>query len=512
MALREWRTGDFGRPAEGASPWGSPSPDPGRFVAADKEWFAEALVISSAKVVSSVADKIVDHDGMMLDEFNNVVSDLGDEMRVEMKELRAELRALVVAKVSAQEKEIRELRDMVLSLAKKVDGGRPGPLSPTPIARKEKLESRGPQAPSYAPAAMAPTGAPSGPRASPPRPRPVQQGDVEILQRPIGSTIPDSQPMEGVEFSVQSLNASKHAPPTIPLPSSPPPSGNSIAEDKRAGQGEETANGKDLDASQHATPPTLPPLPPMDPELFRVHPERRTAFGPTWQDEGGERAVADPATETRATGEREKEWTTVGPRGKAPEGRNRKGGRAQGIPTYAQAARPGPQAPLSSPPSILTPLPGHAATTTSDSFWIQWIFPAIDDGKVSSEEVKKQLRKNDVTRFLTPGKSEFQYANCGLLSKDYLGGWYVAFPVRRGPAGQAERDALHKSGLMASGSLARWSNLAEHTQPKRVRYAQCIASSATIHGGALTDHRNAHFALGSIGGGITNASSLVANT
>jgi hypothetical protein len=72
------------------------------------------------------------------------------------------------------------------------------------------------------------------------------------------------------------------------------------------------------------------------------------------------------------------------------------------------------------------------------------IFPAIDDGKVSSEEVKKQLRKNEVTWFLTPGKSEFQYANCGLLSKDYLGGSYVAFPVRRGPAGQAERNALHK--------------------------------------------------------------------
>jgi hypothetical protein len=189
MDFREWRTGDFSGPAEGASPWGSPSPDPGRFVAADKEWFAEALATSSAKVVSSVADKIVDHDGMMLDEFNNVVSDLGDEMRVEMKELRTELRALVVAKVSGQEKEIRELRDMVLSLAKKVDGGRPGPLSPMPAARKEKLGSRGPQAPSYAQAATAktptaPAGAPSGPRVSPPRPRPVQQGDVEILQRP----------------------------------------------------------------------------------------------------------------------------------------------------------------------------------------------------------------------------------------------------------------------------------------------------------------------------------------
>jgi hypothetical protein len=46
----------------------------------------------------------------MLDKFNNVVLDLGNKMRVEMKELRAKLRALVAAKVSTQEKEIRELR------------------------------------------------------------------------------------------------------------------------------------------------------------------------------------------------------------------------------------------------------------------------------------------------------------------------------------------------------------------------------------------------------------------
>jgi hypothetical protein len=287
----------------------------------------------------------------------------------------------------------------------------------------------------------------------------VQQGDVEILQRPMHSTIPDSHPMEGVEFSEQSLNASKHALPTIPLPSSPPPPPGSTAKDKTVGQSREITVGEGLDASQHATSSTLPPLPPMDPELFRVHPERRTAFGPTGQNEAGERAAADPATESRVAGEREREWTTVGPRGKAQEGRNRKGGRAQGIPTYAQATRPGPQAPLSSsPPSILTPLTGHATTTTPDSFWIQWIFPAIDDGQVSSEEVKKQLRKNEVTRFLTPGKSEFQYANRGLLSKDYLGGWYVAFPVRRGPAGQAERDALHKiraEGLKIFGKMVK---------------------------------------------------------
>jgi hypothetical protein len=257
MAFGEWRAGDFGGPAEGASPWGSPSPGPGRYAAADKEWFAEALATSSAKVVSSVADKIVDHEGMMLDEFNKVVSDLGDKMRIEMKELKAELRALVVAKVSAQEKEIRELRDIILSLAKKVDGGRTVPLPPLPTVRKEGTESKGPQAPSYAQAAAAkttaPAGALSGPRASQPRLRPVQQSDVEILQRPIHSTIPDSQTMEGVEFSMQTLNASKHAPSNIPLPSSPPSTARTATGDETAGQSKEKKSSEGLDANQHAT-------------------------------------------------------------------------------------------------------------------------------------------------------------------------------------------------------------------------------------------------------------------
>jgi hypothetical protein len=207
-----------------SSPWGSPfpSPGPGSYAAADKVWFVEALTTSSAKVVSLVADKIVDHDGMMLDEFNNVVSDLGDEMRVEMKELKVELRALVAAKISVQEEEISELRDMVLSLARKVDGGRTSPPPPA-TARKERAENKGTQVPSYAQTAAAkplkaPAGAPPRPRAPQPKPRPIQQGDVAILQCPLPSTIPDSQPMEGVEFSVQSLNASKHALPPSRCP------------------------------------------------------------------------------------------------------------------------------------------------------------------------------------------------------------------------------------------------------------------------------------------------------
>jgi hypothetical protein len=165
------------------------------------------------------------------------------------------------------------------------------------------------------------------------------------------------------------------------------------------------------------------PLPPLDPELFRVHPDGRAALSPKGQDEARERAEPDPAAETRAGREREGTWTTVGRKGKARSGGNGKGGRGPRVPTYAQAAGLTPQ-PFPSPPPILTPLAGHAASTTKDSFWIQWIFPAVDDGKVSCDDVKKQLRKNEVTRFLTPGKSEFQYANRALLSKDYLGGWY----------------------------------------------------------------------------------------
>jgi hypothetical protein len=189
------------------------------------------------------------------------------------------------------------------------------------------------------------------------------------------------------------------------------------------------------------------------------------------------------------------------------------GGRGPRAPTYAQAAGPAPRPPQSSPPApILTPLAGHAASTTQDSFWIQWIFPAIDDGKVSCDEVKKQLRKNEVTRFLTPGKSEFQYANRALLSKEYLGGWYVAFPVRRGPAGQSERDAYTRYGRKASRSSGRWSSHGERTQPKQARYAPCAASSGTTLGDASIARRNVPSAQESTGGETTNASSQVANT
>jgi hypothetical protein len=206
-----------------------------------------------------------------------------------------------------------------------------------------------------------------------------------------------------------------------------------------------------LEDSQH----TQPPLPPSNPELFRVHPDRRAAFSPKGQNEAGERDALGPATETRGSGEREGEWLTADRNGKARGVRRSRGGRGNGAPTYAQAASASRQPP---PPTILTHLAGHVTATTNDSFWVQWVFPMVDDGKVSSEEVKKQLRKNEVTRYLTPGKSEFQYANRALLSKDYRGGWYVAFPFQRGPAGQVERDAFHKirsEGLKIFGKMVK---------------------------------------------------------
>jgi hypothetical protein len=82
----------------------------------------------------------------------------------------------------------------------------------------------------------------------------------------------------------------------------------------------------------------------------------------------------------------------------------------------------------------------------------------VDDGRVTAEDVTRQLRKNDATRCLTPGKSEFQFANRSLLSVEYRGGWYVAFPVLKGPEGQLGRDALHKirsEGLRIFGKMVK---------------------------------------------------------
>jgi hypothetical protein len=123
------------------------------------------------------------------------------------------------------------------------EGGRRqgGPNPPPPKTGGDKREQpvkgtrEGTQRriPTYAQATAGPSktsetprGAPTGPRAAPPRNLPsLKPGDVEILKKPPPppSTIPDSQPTEGVVFDEQGLNASQHAPPLVPLPQSPPP-------------------------------------------------------------------------------------------------------------------------------------------------------------------------------------------------------------------------------------------------------------------------------------------------
>jgi hypothetical protein len=197
---------------------------------------AEAIATSSEKIVRTLTANLTDS------MIGHVVSGLGDDLKGEiesvkreLREFKAEMRALVVARSAGQEKEIAELRDLVSSMAKKVDGGKVGPLPPNhkekiPQASVGNAGTSSRKAPSYAQAAAVqkpPEGTPTCPRKSG-QTRGVAPGDVQILKRPpparpLPSTIPDSQPMEGVVFNEQGSNTSCHAPPAIPLPPSPPP-------------------------------------------------------------------------------------------------------------------------------------------------------------------------------------------------------------------------------------------------------------------------------------------------
>jgi hypothetical protein len=209
-----------------------------------------------------MADKIVDHDGMMLHEFNNVVSDLGNKTRMEMKELKAELGALVVAKVFAQEKEIREVRDMVLSLSKKVEEGRTVPLPPLPTARKVRTECKGPQAPSYAQAEAAknndcPSRSPLGPQGV------SAETETRAARRCGNTTTSDPQHHPGLSTDGKGgvqraeLECEQAWSPTIPLPSSLPPVASTAAEDETAGQSKRKEGGEGLDVSQCKFPVPL---------------------------------------------------------------------------------------------------------------------------------------------------------------------------------------------------------------------------------------------------------------
>jgi hypothetical protein len=184
---------------------------------------------------------------------------------------------------------------------------------------------------------------------------------------------------------------------------------------------------------------------------YALHPERRAqvqaieaiqdpAAGPRRQGSDGERAEASIPTRQGTAGERGDRLHPTGqgvavereglPEGGWTEVRNKKKA------SYAAAAG-------SPPPTLNTPLAGHAQTTTANSFWVQWIIPKVDNGKVTAEEVKRELRKNKATKFLEPKASQFQFANRALLSDRIKGGWYVSFQIPRGPGGEQARQAFH---------------------------------------------------------------------
>jgi hypothetical protein len=89
-------------------------------------------------------------------------------------------------------------------------------------------------------------------------------------------------------------------------------------------------------------------------------------------------------------------------------------------------------------------------------FWIQLVFPGVDDGSRSAEDFKNEIRANKVTNDVGPRVSQFQYANRTALSKRNLGGWYTSFCIPRngGEGGAKERRALQairKQGLKIFG-------------------------------------------------------------
>jgi hypothetical protein len=132
----------------------------------------------------------------------------------------------------------------------------------------------------------------------------------------------------------------------------------------------------------------------------------------------------------------------------------------------AQVATPNPnlsgtnRTPLGPRPTM-KPEPGK--------FWIQLVFPGVDDGSRSAEDFKNEIRANKVTNDVGPRVSQFQYANRTVLSKRNLGGWYTSFCIPRdgGEGGAKERRALQairKQGLKIFGFTVR-PYLAERANP-----------------------------------------------
>ena len=257
--------------------------------------------------------------------------------------------------------------------------------------------------------------------------------------------------MSGLVFEIEGLNASRHAeqggPPPLGFPEQAEPTRMEGIKFQEEG----------LNASLHA--PGADPATPhsdlgntaIDTVAHTRHENGKTREGktpsPTGQGKERERGVEPTqATETLGSAERERpadrtgkplrsqdeEWKVV---------QKKKKGQPK-VPSYASIAKaPAPN--QSSPPELVTPLAGHATTTTPTAFWVQWIIPQVDDGKVAAEDVKRELRKNKPTAFLEPQASQFQYANRAILSDRIRGGWYVSFRIPKGPEGAQARSAYH---------------------------------------------------------------------
>jgi hypothetical protein len=73
---------------------------------------------------------------------------------------------------------------------------------------------------------------------------------------------------------------------------------------------------------------------------------------------------------------------------------------------------------------------GHEASpqrqTRTGHLLDQMVFPGIDDGSKSAEEIKKELRASRITMDLTPRVFQFEYSNRSVLSSRNMGGWYSA--------------------------------------------------------------------------------------
>jgi hypothetical protein len=135
-----------------------------------------------------------------------------------------------------------------------------------------------------------------------------------------------------------------------------------------------------------------------------------------------------------------------------------------------------------SPPVVQAPAPppGYSA----ERFWVQWVFPGVDDGKVTAEAIKKELKANKITGDLVPQASHFQFSHRKVLSREYPGGWYVSFRVPKEeprPTSEPERR-FTRSEKRVLRSLASRSSPKEQGGALRPHPVRCAAATGMRRG------------------------------